>query len=948
MNKTVYLILILVVCHNAQATVLEYEGFDYAAGADLHNQVGWGHLITHTRSPLITDKEIRPGHGHALTSFVTDGGYAVRMKPLAQPIDVTTTPVYITALMTTVGATLSDTETSVNLGLANNTDPGQRIECLFAATSHTILFGGYGGYNTNSETSYSPGSLYRCVMKLTPIAGESNKVHLSAVWIDVTDGLTLGDESEYPYLVSNFVYDPGKHALARPFEHMEIGFRGAELMADDLMICDSWADIQNPVISPIMPSPQDGEKDVLSEATVLSWTGSPFASSYDVYMGTDKDAVANATKASNLFLGSQATTSISLTETLEHNQIYYWRVDELKDQHADSPRTNMWRFTVESFGAVLANITATASDMTEDPSLTIDGSGLDKNGLHSRNGDAMWKTAFGTSQPVWIQYAFDGIYQLYDMKIWNHNTGSEGLLGFGFKDVTVETSVDGTTWTALPDIQFAQAPGDDGYTSNTTVAFNGTAAQFVRLTAKSNWSLLGLQQYGLSEVQFSYIPLAARLPQPASGAVGILPHDLQLSWREGREALKHEVLLGTDMDNLALVGTVTQTSIDVSADVILDSPHYWQVNEVNEAGTVWEGPLWEFATGDRLLIDDMEYYKDWFEYRIWETWADGYEDPASNGAVVGHGDLPETDILRSYWQSLPIIYDNSGAPTSKAVRSFDQPGDITDWGAAGIQALVFYVHGDPNNTGGPLYVEINGVKVSLGNEALTKKEWTAFTIDLGSVNTNLAKVDTLAIGVDGANAGGVIYVDDIALYRNAPLPSLLGNDSFEDRGDHPGRVFANSADNAVAEIPGWTCTWSQGYVGWDTHRDHPAYTGTWHGFVNKASKATFTSDSVNIILTAGEVVDVSLMLASNKRDSSVKCTASLIFDAGRATQKTVDFGEVLVQGLTNLIYQPLAFSYAMESEASTVAVSVTMDNDFANEEDDQVRLDEVRVTVLPR
>ncbi len=40
-------------------------------------------------------------------------------------------------------------------------------------------------------------------------------------------------------------------------------------------------------------------------------------------------------------------------------------------------------------------------------------------------------------------------------------------------------------------------------------------AQYVKLTAKSNWSMVGLKQYGLSEVRFFYIPVQARAPQPA-------------------------------------------------------------------------------------------------------------------------------------------------------------------------------------------------------------------------------------------------------------------------------------------------------------------------------------------------------------------------------------------------------------------------------------------------
>jgi hypothetical protein len=90
------------------------------------------------------------------------------------------------------------------------------------------------------------------------------------------------------------------------------------------------------------------------------------------------------------------------------------------------------------------------------PQNTINGSGL-TNDLHASTPATMWVSSITGPQPTWIQYAFDQVYKLSEMKVWNYNVAFETVLGFGFKDVAVEHSADGTTWTLLKETQFARA-----------------------------------------------------------------------------------------------------------------------------------------------------------------------------------------------------------------------------------------------------------------------------------------------------------------------------------------------------------------------------------------------------------------------------------------------------------------------------------------------------------
>ena len=64
------------------------------------------------------------------------------------------------------------------------------------------------------------------------------------------------------------------------------------------------------------------------------------------------------------------------------------------------------------------------------------------------------------------------------------------------------------------------------------------------------------------------------------------------------------------------------------------------------------------------------------------------------------------------------------------------------------------------------------VKVAFdGNPAaISSPFWTQWNVNLGAVGTDLGRVNSLTIGVEGAGARGALYVDDIRLYGQAPEP----------------------------------------------------------------------------------------------------------------------------------------------------------------------------------
>jgi hypothetical protein len=522
------------------------------------------------------------------------------------------------------------------------------------------------------------------------------------------------------------------------------------------------------------PQPKNAAADQPRDLT-LSWTPGLYAGTHDLYVGTSLADVSAASRANPLgVLVAQSQTAAAYDLSgLAFGQTYYWRVDEV-----NAPPTNtifkgeVWHFTVEPTGFVLpgGQITATASSSStpeEGPANTINGAGLDANDLHAVDTTQMWLSGAGES--AWIQYEFDKVYSLYQMLVWNHNAMTEPLIGFGIKEATIEYSLDGATWTRLGDNHtFGRGSGKADYTFNTTIDFGGVAARFVRITAISNWGGI-LKQYGLSEVRFLYIPVSARQPQPAAGATDVAPQQT-LTWRPGRQAARHEVYLSMDkqavVDGTAPVVTVSEPRFEPEA-LDLAQTYYWRVDEVNEAAAVpvWQGDLWSFSTPEYLVVDDFESYTVDEGNRIYEIWIDGWEN--ATGSQVGYLDAPfvEQALVHGGRQSMPLTYNNGADPFySETERTFDEP---QDWTAHGILTLTVYFRGALGNTGN-LYLKINNTKVPYNGDPadLAALVWQPWNIDLSAVGGNLTSVKKLTIGVEGNDAQGILYIDDIVLSPN--------------------------------------------------------------------------------------------------------------------------------------------------------------------------------------
>ncbi len=465
--------------------------------------------------------------------------------------------------------------------------------------------------------------------------------------------------------------------------------------------------IGKPVGPAFDPVPADGTTDVGRDVT-LQWTPGEFAApvnGHRVYFGTDLDEVTNGSDAV-----AQNAASYTPSEPLGFGQTYYWRVDEVNGPPDYSVyKGSVWSFTIEPIAYTIEDVTATSnakSSAGEGPENTVNGSGLNDQGEHSIEAGDMW-LASGGGEPVWIEYAFDRVYKLHEMQVWNYNVQFELVLGFGLKDVTVTYSTDGVDWRVLGDVELAQGTAAASYNANTTIDLEGVPARYVRLMVNSGWGPMG--QYGLSEVRFTQIPAFAREPEPADGAANIHP-ETSLEWRAGREAVSHNVYIDPDPNVLALTASVDVASF-TPGNLEFGKTYYWRVDEVNEADetSVWAGDLWTFSTLEYVLVDGFEEYDDDIDAgtTIFDTWIDGWIN--NNGSTVGYFDAPfaEKTIVRTGRQSMPLQYDNTALPFySEAERTFDA---AQNWSNYGADTLVVYFQGVPG-----AFAELPSGKIVMG------------------------------------------------------------------------------------------------------------------------------------------------------------------------------------------------------------------------------------------
>ncbi|MCF7973208.1 MAG: discoidin domain-containing protein [Phycisphaerae bacterium] len=610
-----------------------------------------------------------------------------------------------------------------------------------------------------------------------------------SLWqVEVTPILDLNGDSAINQLDLNTLQDHLGRTDNSLYDIAPIPFGDGVVDAKDLRVLREFL---LPELA-IHPHPINSQGNIPHDP-VLSWESGGYAQMHDVYFGTDYDDVNDATMADSPYMGRQETSSFDPGQ-LHFSTTYYWRVDEVNGAPDFTVfKGDLWSFTVESRSVLIpgATISMTASSAmtTSTPDMIMNGSGLEGD-THSTNSLDMWLSASPDLSP-WLMCEFNQAQKLDHMLIWNSNTISEGLMGWGLKDVNIEYSVNGVDWTGLGTFTISKAPGLSTYSEPQGIDFGLVQAKYVRMDILNNWGGW-VKQYGVAEVQFYGLPVYAHTPVPASGSKDVLPNSV-VTWRAGREASQHTIYVSADAnavaDGLAPCVTTNTNSLDLtSLNLQLDETYYWRVDEVNETETpsLWSGPVWSFSTSLTLIVDDFERYSKFSPDRPFQTWLDGLGYSADQfltvayggngtGASLGHDIwnpsspyfnrqiMETTRTIMGSNQSLPFYYTNTGGVASQIDRVWSMP---QDWSGHGIQTLVLYFYGAAGNTG-QLYAEINDIKIPYDGDAsnLGKPEWSTWNIDLSSLD--VTRVNRLSICIEGEGASGLLLFDDISLHTPA-------------------------------------------------------------------------------------------------------------------------------------------------------------------------------------
>jgi len=93
-------------------------------------------------------------------------------------------------------------------------------------------------------------------------------------------------------------------------------------------------------------------------------------------------------------------------------------------------------------------------------------------------------------------------------------------------------------------------------------------------------------------------PRAVR-PQPHDGSLRINWGVSTLEWTAGVGAKVHNIFFGTDSNDLVHLGQVKEAKTSLSG-LVPGSTYFWRVDETLGDGSVAEGPVWRFSTGELL------------------------------------------------------------------------------------------------------------------------------------------------------------------------------------------------------------------------------------------------------------------------------------------------------------------------------------------------------------
>jgi hypothetical protein len=517
------------------------------------------------------------------------------------------------------------------------------------------------------------------------------------------------------------------------------------------------------------PTPRSGSVDV-KQTIILSWGPGDSAASHEVYFGTDKDAVLNATKASPEYKGSKALGNESYDPgKLAWETTYYWRVDEINTGNPDSPWVgNVWSFTTANF-------------------LIIDN-------FESYNAGEnqiwySWHDGLGYGTPgVQPYFAGNGT----GAAVGDETTPSfteETIVHSGSQSMPLSYDNNKQGYSKYSEAEFAlTAPRDwtEGDVANLTLWFRGlpgSVGSFVEGPAGTyTMTASGADIWAVNNVEADEFHFAYKMLTGAGSIVAKVQSIQNTNdWAKAgvmiRETLdpasSHAMAVVTPTQGVAFQRRPATGDVSVGDTVTgIAAPHWVKIERsisglftasLSTNGTTWQA----LGTPQNIQMSATVYI--------------GLALTAHDAALTCQAvfsNVTTTGSVSGQWTHQDIgIESNDAEPLYVAVSN-----------SAGQPAVV--VNDNPNAS------QIN--------------VWTKWVIplqDLANQGINLTNVDSIAIGLGTRGnttipgGSGKMFFDDIRLERAAEAINLLTNGGFEDGVLDPWYIYDN-IDGATAEVVG--------------------------------------------------------------------------------------------------------------------------------------------------
>jgi len=613
--------------------------------------------------------------------------------------------------------------------------------------------------------------------------------------------------------ISSMNQDDLNHIFAFLFE---------DLAGDDGVIyTDNMRLVYREQVQAWRPTPFD-EAVSMDPNVTLTWEVGIKADSHNIYFGANFDDVNDATTDTvGIYRGNQGLDSTSYEpKTLEHQKIYYWRVDEVNESDASIWKGDIWSFKTAPLEYVEIHLVSYEDSETHyevwtspgisgpDSSLILgdklvggstwegvevpaatDGSNvLGLSWINERDVEVEHGCTFENSSPPFRfdlvgidEIAFDIYYSdgnplphimgIFDWRFrpsFNASSNLPTSTGEWFTIVIDVSHLNNTDMDSILDFMF-QEHGED---------FDPD------LTNPDNWAAVVF----MDNLRLRYAASRSiSLPDPPDGAVDI-DRTTDIGWRAGIYAASHDVYFGTDFDDVNNADTsspefkgtqpLDDTSYDPPGDLEINTTYYWRIDEVNDAHPdgPWKGAVLSFTTANFFIVEDFEDYNDYPPDEVWNTWIDGYGNLA-NGSSAGYPDPDfvfgehylEDQIVHSGLWSMPLFYDNS-AGLSEVTRTLN-----ADWTEGGAVTLTLFYYGVPDNDTEPMFVAIDDAVVYNDDaNAARITGWTRWDIPLQTFaeqGVDLSNVGSMTIGFGNRTSPrpgggeGHVFFDDIRLYR---------------------------------------------------------------------------------------------------------------------------------------------------------------------------------------